>query len=175
MRPDSGAHRDLLYEAEDYMMVTNGLCVPYESLADVQAVVDRILATDWWRTRSMYRDIRVVDGPYKGGAEADVVFKKMVMPAKYRLYIVVLHELAHFLTDINCADHGPEFAHNYVAMVREFVNPETADSLCHWLTLFGVPYRCATLCDCCGKATVFRADRRRHCASCAGRLRNVKF
>lgn len=164
-----------LYEAEDLMISTHyGRAILLERIEDVQEVVDGILRSEWWQERSMYTGIRVIDGPEYAGAEARLATKKLVMPPVFRTPLLIIHEMAHFLTDVNCDAHGPEFAYNYTSMVIQFLGVEAANSLMNWFSVMDVKYTCESVCP-CGKATVFRETRPNECGACAGRRHQVRL
>jgi putative metallohydrolase (TIGR04338 family) len=99
------------------------------SVAEVQTVVDEILATAWWRERAPHRTtVRVTDG--RGRRTGCSIGSEIRLPRSYRSMTSILHELAHeWMWCPTMPGHGPDFAGGFVALVREFMGQEAADRL----------------------------------------------
>jgi len=99
------------------------------SVPEVQAVVDGILATEWWEQRAPHRTrVRVTDG--RGRRTGCSIGSEIRLPRRYRSMMSILHELAHeWMWCPTLQGHGPEFVGAFIALVREFVGDEEAGQL----------------------------------------------
>lgn len=98
-----------------------------ETVPEVQAYVNAILGSRWFKARWGVRSIPVLDG--RGRRSACAEGSRIKMPLWARNEMVTLHEVAHVLTPGKYADHGPEFAGVLLALIRQFMGPEAAASL----------------------------------------------
>lgn len=118
------SQRARLYRAEDD--VGPGRRLP--TVETLQAYVDDLAATDWfdarWGRRSF--EVRPGYGHRRATADADGVLQ---LPRWARTEGVVLHEVAHCLTPVRFAAHGPEYAGILLSLVRRAVDPGTAQRL----------------------------------------------
>lgn len=121
----------------------------YESVQEVQALVDKMCKTRWFKSRfpkyafdqkairkygRSADGIKVLDGRGRRGACGSTRgFIKL--PRWSRSDLVILHEIAHVVTRRNGyhgplpAFHGREFCANYLALVRRFLGKDAGDEL----------------------------------------------
>jgi putative metallohydrolase (TIGR04338 family) len=99
------------------------------SVPEVQAIVDGILTTQWWKQRAPHRtQVRVTDG--RGRRTGCSIGSEIRLPRRYRSLMSILHEMAHeWMWCPTLQGHGPEFAGAFIALVREFVGDEEAGQL----------------------------------------------
>lgn len=100
-----------------------------EAVGDLQAYVDALLASRWFKARwGAWGTIQVKPGGGRRSAcaEGRYVIK---MPRWSRCELVTLHEVAHCLTPGRYADHGPEFAGVFLSLVRQSMGQHAAASL----------------------------------------------
>jgi len=118
------SQRARLYRAEDE--VGPGRRLP--TVEKLQTYVDGLAATDWfdrrWQGRSF--DVRPGHGHRRATADRNGVLQ---LPRWARSEVVVLHEVAHCLTPVEFAAHGPEYAGILLSLVRRAVGPGTAQRL----------------------------------------------
>lgn len=118
------SQRARLYRAEGE--VHAGRRLP--TVERMQACVDALAAADWflarWGERSF--EVRPGFGHRRATADRDGVLQ---MPRWARSELVLLHEVAHCLTPVTCAPHGPEYAGVLLALARRGMGPATAQSL----------------------------------------------
>jgi putative metallohydrolase (TIGR04338 family) len=141
------SQRARLYRAEDE--VSPGRRLP--TVEALQAYVDGLAAADWfggrWGARSF--EVRPGYGHRRATADGNGVLQ---MPRWSRTELVVLHEMAHCLTPVSYAPHGPEYAGVFLALVRRGLTPAVAQALedafarhgVRW-TMTAVPRLSATL------------------------------
>ncbi len=139
-----------LYNAEDSLIDFVAGCEAKRlpSLRDCQKLVDRIVKSKWWQKRSRIKVIRVTNG--RTMALAKLLRLEIAMPVELRNDQYVIHEMAHMLTDDNAESHGPEFASNYLALLRRFKGVRAANELKAIFDNSDVKYRCKK-CKDCGK------------------------
>jgi len=91
------------------------------SVDEVQAFVDEVVRSAWWRSRTGSRKrIRVGDG--RGRRSAGSVGGEIRIPRAARTVPTILHELAHeWVRDPTTAIHGPEYAGAFLQLVEEFI------------------------------------------------------
>lgn len=118
------SQRAKLYRAEDE--VNPGRRLP--TVDKLQAFVDDVAGSDWFLARWGPRtfEVRPGHGHRRATADANGVLQ---MPRWARAEVVVLHEMAHCLTPVAFAAHGPEYAGVLLALVRRAVSPGTAQHL----------------------------------------------
>ena len=95
------------------------------TVPEVQAWVDQITGTSWWRARCPVSKIEVRNG--QGGSSARAVYSTIKLPLWARTDRVVLHEVAHVLITHTCngvAPHGREFTGAYLALFKRFIGGE---------------------------------------------------
>jgi putative metallohydrolase (TIGR04338 family) len=118
------SQRSRLYRAEDD--VGPGRRLP--TVPVLQAFVDELAASDWftarWGARSF--DVRPGHGHRRATADRNGVLQ---LPLWSRTELVVLHEVAHCLTPVEYAAHGPEYAGVFLSVVRRRLTPATAQTL----------------------------------------------
>lgn len=135
------SQRARLYRAEDE--IGPGRRLP--TVEKLQAYVDHLATSDWFHSRWGGRsfEIRPGYGHRRATAAPNGVLQ---MPRWARTEVVVLHEVAHCLTPVEFAPHGPEYAGILLSLVRRAVDPGTAQRMedaftrhrVRW-TLVGVP------------------------------------
>ncbi|OFW67290.1 MAG: hypothetical protein A2Z12_06170 [Actinobacteria bacterium RBG_16_68_21] len=94
------------------------------SVDEVQAFVDSVVQSRWWRERVGGRArIRVGDG--RGRRSAGSIGGEIRIPRASRTVPTVLHELAHeAVRDPSTAIHGPEYAAAFLQLVEGFIGHE---------------------------------------------------
>ena len=94
----------------------------------MQAWVDGLAATDWfvarWGDRAF--EVRPGFGHRRATADQNGILQ---MPKWARSELVLLHEVAHCLTPVDVASHGPEYAGVLLALVRRGMGPGPAQLL----------------------------------------------
>ena len=118
------SQRARLYRAEGE--VDTGRRLP--TVDKMQAYVDGLLCADWFLTRWGERTLEVRPGFGHRRATANE-HGVLQMPKWARTELVLLHEVAHCLTPVTVASHGPEYAGVLVALARRAMSPGTAQSL----------------------------------------------
>lgn len=118
------SQRARLYRAEGE--VDAGRRLP--TVERMQAWVDGLVATEWflarWGERSF--EVRPGFGHRRATADQNGVLQ---MPKWARTELVLLHEVAHCVTPIVLASHGPEYAGVLLALARRAMGPGTAQLL----------------------------------------------
>lgn len=118
------AQRARLYRAES--SVAPGRRLP--TVERMQAYVDALVGAGWfvarWGARSF--DVRPGFGHRRATADANGLLQ---MPKWARSELVLLHEVAHCLTPVTCAAHGPEYAGVLLSLARRAMGPGTAQAL----------------------------------------------
>lgn len=115
-------------------------------MTDLQARVTQITASKWWRSRIKgWSRVKVKDGRGRRSACAWSWDFSIAIPRSSRTEGVLLHELAHLLTDHRhgrrIAAHGREFCMEYLALVRRFMGKHAHDELRAAFKAGGVKYR----------------------------------
>jgi putative metallohydrolase (TIGR04338 family) len=118
------SQRARLYRAEGE--VDTGRRLP--TVEKMQAYVDGLLGADWFLARWGERTLEVRPGFGHRRATANEQ-GVLQMPKWARTELVLLHEVAHCLTPVTVAPHGPEYAGVLVALSRRAMSPGTAQSL----------------------------------------------
>ena len=113
------SQRARLYRAEG--TVDAGRRLP--TVERMQAWVDGLVATDWFVARWGERSFEVRPGFGHRRATADAGNGILQMPKWARSELVLLHEIAHCLTPLTVASHGPEYAGVLLALVRRGMGP----------------------------------------------------
>jgi putative metallohydrolase (TIGR04338 family) len=118
------SQRARLYRAEGE--VDAGRRLP--TVERMQAWVDALAATDWFVARWGERafDVRPGFGHRRATADQHGVLQ---MPKWARSEMVLLHEVAHCLTPVTYAAHGPEYAGVLLALARRGIGPAAAQAL----------------------------------------------
>lgn len=118
------SQRARLYRAEGE--VASGRRLP--TVERMQAWVDGLAATDWfvalWNDRAF--EVRPGFGHRRATAVENGVLQ---MPKWARTELVLLHEVAHCLTPVTVASHGPEYAGVLLTLARRGMGPGTAQHL----------------------------------------------
>lgn len=105
------------------------------TVADCQALVDRIVYSRWWngqlRTNPdmavVFGNVTVSDG--RGRRRGGVAGLDIAMPGWTRHTYYLLHEIAHVMTPMRYAWHGPEFCRNYLALVDRWMGKDAGRAL----------------------------------------------
>ena len=123
-----------------------------DSIHDIRDWVNKIVDSRWFQFRWPVECIRVTDGRRRssacGSAQPDRIFVRADRSARYfgwkgtiklpkwaRYQMVVLHEIAHVVTDQEykrsdgIAAHGPEFCSNLLQLVRRWMGAEAHATL----------------------------------------------
>ena len=118
------SQRARLYRAEGE--VDAGRRLP--TVERMQAWVDGLAATEWFVARwgARYFEVRPGFGHRRATADEDGVLQ---MPRWARSELVLLHEVAHCVTPVTFASHGPEYAGVLLALARRGMGPATAQAL----------------------------------------------
>lgn len=119
------SQRARLYRAEGE--VDAGRRLP--TVERMQAWVDALAATEWFVARWGAQSFDVRPGFGHRRATADPVTAILQMPKWARSELVLLHEVAHCLTPVTFASHGPEYAGVLLALARRGMGPGTAQLL----------------------------------------------
>jgi len=119
------SQRARLYRAEG--LVDAGRRLP--TVGRMQAWVDGLVATDWFVARWGERSFEVRPGFGHRRATADAANGVLQMPKWARSELVLLHEVAHCLTPLTHASHGPEYAGVLLALARRGMGPATGQRL----------------------------------------------
>jgi len=119
------SQRARLYRAEG--LVDAGRRLP--TVPRMQAWVDGLVATEWFVARWGERSIEVRPGFGHRRATADAASGVLQMPTWARSELVLLHEIAHCLTPLTHASHGPEYAGVLLALARRGMGPGPAQRL----------------------------------------------
>ncbi len=122
-RPRDG-QRTRLYRAEGEVIAGR----PLATVARMQAYVDEIVRAEWFLSRWGERAFEVRPGFGHRRATADE-HGVLQMPKWARSELVLLHEVAHCLTPLTVAAHGPEYAGVLLAVARRAMSPGTGQSL----------------------------------------------
>lgn len=126
--------RQRLYNAERDVSIWT-----YEgkmSLNDIDDWLTSIFKSNWFKNRHPRADSFIIhDGRSRrkaqGAAWGPVCH--MWFPRWSRSQLVILHELAHGLSKLECGwyDHGEIFARIYVELVERFIGKEVSEELRH--------------------------------------------
>jgi len=95
------------------------------TVAKCQALVDKVVGSRWWKSRSTVREVAVLTGQGARTARAAHYARGPVikLPLWARTKPVILHELAHHLAGLD-EKHGPVFAADYLALVQRWMGPK---------------------------------------------------
>lgn len=131
------SQRQKVYDAEDAI---HGKDLP--TVPEMQEYIDAILRKRWFKNRyPNIKQVKVQDG--RGRRRAVGIYRWtysiIKMPRWARCEMVLLHELAHVVTDGRkgvfgaskhaVASHGPEFARNFLDLVYWKMGREAGDTL----------------------------------------------
>lgn len=111
------SQRSRVYNAE-----LHGPQIGEGTTREVQAFVDSITGSTWWRARCRIRSVQVKDGRGRSSACAGYDFIKL--PRWARNYGTTIHELAHILNHHPSPPHGPGFTGAYLALTKRFLGEE---------------------------------------------------
>jgi putative metallohydrolase (TIGR04338 family) len=104
----------------------------FDSIEEIQAYVDRLTASAWWKRRYPERKITVVP-KHHGAATAWSWRSRIEMPRWSWCEAVVLHEVAHIATDrkygSSAAAHGREYARTFLELVRHKMGKDAGADL----------------------------------------------
>jgi len=129
MNRERDTQRSKLYKAES---VVHGRDLV--GVADMQRYVDELVKRAWFKRRwPDVTDIQVRDGRGRRRAGASPANRYITMPKWARYEEVVLHEVAHIVTDVQYgmrpAFHGWQFASNLIELVRYSMGKPEADMM----------------------------------------------
>lgn len=129
--PVRDTQRKKLYTAERFLQYPKEggrAAVRIETVPEIQAWVDRMIASAWWQKRYPHvQRITVKDG--RGRRIACAGYRSITLPKWSRSKAVILHEIAHVVTSSRVAWHGWEFADNLLKLVGHWVGGEEAELL----------------------------------------------
>ena len=106
------------------------------SIEDVREFVDKIMDSNWLKGKYPYAyghsKVIVKDG--RGRRKAGGCFTYITMPKWSRSKLVVLHELAHSITErqyVGCqvASHGREFCSILISLTRRWISKDVGRAL----------------------------------------------
>ncbi len=132
------AEQDLIYggfgpKTQVNTPLTNSSMSGEEREAALQAEVDRITGSDWWKQHfpnhtKVTATLREGD---KEGADARRATGELRFGPTTRSQTpgIVLHELIHTVTSSHVEGHGPEYARNHLEATRHFFGEEAAQRL----------------------------------------------
>ena len=103
------------------------------SIAACQSYVDYVTESDWYRSRAV-TTVNRITVRHKSNGSASTRGRDIMLPPWARHEAVILHEIAHVVTDVlhhgtPVASHGPEFAGVLLGLVREFMGEGHAAAL----------------------------------------------
>ena len=98
------------------------------TVAQMQAYVNKIVASAWWKQRFPYPTYIEVH-PGKRRRNACARGNAIYMPLWSRTEFVILHEMAHCANRLGGASHGPEFTRIHLELVKRWMGKEHADKL----------------------------------------------
>jgi putative metallohydrolase (TIGR04338 family) len=102
----------------------------FQDMRDCQRYVDLVVFSPWWQERFGSRArVEARDGRGRRHAGAFDHKRAIALPKWSRSELIILHELAHIATPLQFAAHGPEFARNYLELVRYFMGDRAAARL----------------------------------------------
>lgn len=117
------SQRQRVYNSENAVFSRDGKM----TLSQAQEYVDGVTASAWWKHRCRLVKVEVEAGARGGRAWAS--YGSIRTSPDARCPSVLLHELAHIMTESGVAPHGPEFCANFVAITRQFLGKKTGDEL----------------------------------------------
>jgi len=149
----------LIYRVQELAAIESPVRPLVGNRRSAQGYVDRITRSNWWAQNcpgfSSYDDpppkrvwVWYVDDDTVGGMveETETVLNGVEMPTMIlgsgvvthdevpavADRWVILHELAHVMTNLNPGHHGPEFCMAYIHLVGRWLGPGPAEALLHW-------------------------------------------
>ncbi len=132
------SQRQKVYSAESFLH-GGSAWERFETVAEMQAFVDDVLGSAWFRRRwpqVARRGIEVRDGRGRGRACAQVIWGTLVikMPVWSRSRAIVLHEISHHCADevhgiTDVAAHGWQFAATLLELVAHEMGAMWGDEL----------------------------------------------
>jgi|GEM_PF-2416170 len=94
----------------------------FADMRECQKYVDLVVFSPWWQERFGSRArVQARDGRGRRHAGAFDHKRAITLPRWSRSELIILHELAHIATPLQFGAHGPEFARNYLELVRSFM------------------------------------------------------
>jgi putative metallohydrolase (TIGR04338 family) len=127
------SQRSKVYKAERTLdqFYKNGM-----SIEDVREFVDKIMDSNWLNGKypRAYVNGKVIVKDGRGRRKAGGCFAYITMPKWSRSKLVVLHELAHSITDrqyegYGVASHGREFCSIYISLIRRWMSKDVGRAL----------------------------------------------
>ena len=116
--------REKIYRAERESVWRIGNT--FKDLSEVNVYINYILKSHYWKKIGGSSSILVKDG--RGRRKACAFNKKTIaLPKWARQEAVILHELAHTIVNFNyikVADHGMEFAKEFLGLIKRFMGKE---------------------------------------------------
>jgi len=138
--------RSRLYAAENQIKAF--LRDPLPKIEQMQAFVDEILGSPWLQSQFGSRilsPITVLPGRRRRQATAHFFMSIIKVPKALRSKFIVLHEVAHILTDRYYGQdvteaHGPQFATFLLMLVDHFLGREDCEELLEAFARWGVAH-----------------------------------
>lgn len=115
------SQRTKVYHAED---VLSPLSIMFESVNDMQKYINNIINTSKFKNRfKLNKRVVISDGRRRRRPCCVNYFYEYVlkMPKWSRKDYILLHELAHAVTEGKFASHGSQFCANYLYLVDNFM------------------------------------------------------
>lgn len=101
-----------------------------DTVPEIQAWVDKITASAWWRKRyPRVKKITVKNGAGQRRALAFPYRQEISLPKWSRSKGIIIHEITHLVVPVSVASHGWEFCSEYLAIVKHFLGQGDHDAL----------------------------------------------
>lgn len=125
------SQRSKVYAAE-HILLKEGMAgrERLDTVEEMQAWVDKIVASAWWRKR--YPRVTKIEVRPGAGQRRALAFphrRIISMPRWSRRKGIIIHEIAHLVVPTNVASHGWEFCSEYLAILRHFLGKADHDAL----------------------------------------------
>lgn len=122
---DNEQTAERIYRAEDQ---TIARMIPESkmNLEEVLLFVTKVTSSEWWLRRSPVPVIKIRDGRGDKRALSYQSDGVIILPKWARTRPIILHELAHVLTNNECEPHGSEFAANVMDLYKKFLGKRWA-------------------------------------------------
>lgn len=125
---DSLAVANKIYLSED--QTANRMPLETQmTLLEVVEFVEGVTQSKWWLRHSKYLQVKIRDGRGNDYALTNFQEGALNLPRWARVRPVIVHELAHLITNIEKSGHGPEFVANLVEMYRRFLGKRWSEIL----------------------------------------------
>jgi putative metallohydrolase (TIGR04338 family) len=121
--------RTKVYEAENTLSPVSRVFITVD---EMQVFINNVIGSARFKNRfKLNKPIRVSDGRGRRRACcANFYYEyRLKMPKWARTDYILLHELAHAITEDKYAWHGPEFCANYLYLIQNFMEHNEAYTL----------------------------------------------